>query len=240
LRDSLTTLGDRVKSSTEDVLRDGNSGEGREPLNRDRICEAALEVIDEVGLESVSMRMLAGALGVKAGSLYYYFKSKDELMAGVAEFLYRKLGRPPDAEDWSDQVKGTFVQLRDFVKTHPNATPLLVRDLAYSPVAKKRANVLLRIASRAGLGPAASASLVSNLVALLVGHSLLALWVQEEATSEQGDDGSDAGSVDASQSWVRRLFRLEAADTVDEEGIPPEDGGFLDGLDALIKGFTPE
>ena len=118
-------------------MRDGKVGEGREPLNRDRICEAALEVIDEVGLESVSMRILASALGVKAGSLYYYYESKDELMAGVAEFLYRKLGRPPSGGDWGDQMKGTFVQLRDFIETHPNATPLLVRDLAYSPVAKK-------------------------------------------------------------------------------------------------------
>ena len=58
--------------------------------------------------------------------------------------------------------------------------------------------------------------------------------------SEQGDDGADAGSVDASQAWVHKLFRAEAPDAVDQEGIPPEDGVFLAGLDALIKGFTPE
>ena len=105
-------------------------------LTRDLICEAALEAIDEAGLESVSMRMLANALGVKASSLYYHFGSKDQLMTGVAEFLYRKLGRPPGGGDWADQVKGTFVQLRDFIQAHPNAAPLLVRDLACSPVAK--------------------------------------------------------------------------------------------------------
>ena len=139
----------------------GNGGtQGR--LTRDLICEAALGAIDEAGLESVSMRMLAGSLGVKASSLYHHFGSKDELMTGVAEFLYRKLGRPPDGGDWADQVKGTFVQLRDFIQAHPNAAPLLVRDLACSPVAEKRASVLLRIVCRAGVDPITSASLVAT------------------------------------------------------------------------------
>lgn len=206
------------------------NGDGhREPLTRDRICETALEVIDEVGLESVSMRMLASALGVKASSLYYYFASKDELMTGVAEFLYRKLGRPPSSDDWADQVKGTFLQLRDFIQTHPNAAPLLVRDLAYSPVAKKRANVLLRIVCRAGLDPITSASLVSNLVALLVGHSMLALWVEEEAGVTERTGGEAGTGADPSRAWVRKMFRPESRDPNEMEK-PELEKTLVDGM----------
>ena len=163
---------------------DGGNGLGvKERLTRDRICEVALEAIDEAGLESFSMRTLASALGVKASSLYYHFESKEGLLTGVAENLYRELARPPSTGDWTDQVKGTLMQLWDFIQAHPNAAPLLVRDLAYSPVAKKRANVLLNMLSRAGLEPSASASLIRNLVALLVGHTYLTMWVREEAGS---------------------------------------------------------
>ena len=261
---SLTTLGMDVKPFSEEFVSKGNGG-GREPLSRDRICEVALDAIDEVGLECVSMRMLAGALGVKASSLYYHFGSKEEVLTGVAEFLYRRLGRPPQDGEWADQLKGTFIQLHDFVQGHPNAAPLLLRDLAYSPVAKKRASVLLRLLCRAGLDPEVSATLISNLVALLVGHTLLTVWVQQDASLRGGDgweDGAVAGDGDgASRGWAHKVLRASQAET---RGTGPVDGGatwaltaeaagplvinmsgessanasFLAGLDALISGFA--
>jgi len=278
-------LGGHVKSVLGDVVDAGNGVGVKERLTRDRICEVALEAIDEAGLESLSMRMLASALGIKASSLYYHFENKDELLTGVAEFLYRKLGRPPSRGDWTEQVKGTFIQLRDFIETHPNAAPLLVRDLAYSPVAKKRANVLLKMVSRVGLDPNTSASLISNLVALLVGHTYLTLWVREEAGSatkaESGDGGDGMGvdaDLDGSRVWVHKLFPAKAPRSAgytaaaagdgrsdqtppnaataalpagrrtksgatassDPAGELSDDGGFLAGLDALIRGFAPD
>ncbi len=229
---------------------DGGNGLGvKGRLTRDRICDVALEAIDEAGLESLSMRMLAGALGVKASSLYYHFENKEGLLTGVAENLYRKLARPPSGGDWAEQAKGTFLQLWGFVQAHPKAAPLLVRDLASSPVAKKRANVLLKMLSRAGLGPNASATLVSNLVALLVGHTYLTLWMREEVESateaESGDGvdgvGTDTGT-DGSRAWVHKLFPGDLS-SLDESDLPSEmayNVAYLAGLDALLRGFAPD
>jgi AcrR family transcriptional regulator len=219
----------------------------KEPLTRDRICEVALEAIDESGIESISMRMLAGSLGVKASSLYYHFDSKDELMMGVAEFLYRELGRPPSDGDWAERLKGTFIQLQDFVQMHPNAAPLLVRGLADSPIAKKRADALLRTICRGGLDPASSASLISNLVALLVGHSLLAVWVERETEVIGGDGSGNGRDARGGRAWIYRLFQPEAPESDGlDRAVPassvdlPGDGVFLAGLEALIRGFTAD
>ncbi len=228
-------------------LDEGNGSACRTRLTRDRICESALEVIDENGLEGLSMRTLASTLGVKASSLYYHFGSKDELMTGVTEFLYRTLGRPPSDGDWTEQVKGTFIQLRDFIQTHPNATSLLVRDLARSPVAKKRANVLLRLLGRAGLTPDASASLISNLVALLVGHSLLTVWMWDESLSGDGKVNKAQATDDPARTWVHRVFKLEDSELSDEYRTQMDSSGVLElsrdsvylaGLEALISGFV--
>ncbi len=194
-----------------------NGGGTREPLTRDRICEVALEVIDRGGPDAVSMRALAGSLGVKASSLYYHFDSKDALMTGVAEFLYRRLGRPPNGGDWVDQVKGTFLQLREFIQAHPNAAPLLTRGLAHSPVAKKRANVLFKLLCRAGIDEEMSATLMSNLVALLIGHSLLAVWMREEVAIPGSGDGSSAQGYDAPRSWVQKVLSVTPDDTAEFE-----------------------
>lgn len=208
----------------------GNGGT-RERLSRDRICEVALETIDEAGLECFSMRMLAAALGVKASSLYYHFGSKEELLTGVAESLYRKLGRPPQDGEWADQVRGTFVQLHDFILAHPNAAPLLLRDLAYSPVAKKRASVLLRLLCRAGLDPEVSATLISNLVALLVGHTLLAGWVQQDAMPfiGEGTHDGDGDSGGGSHAWVHKVLRPVSVEAPGED-LLAHDGGAGGGL----------
>ena len=227
----------------------GNGSKGR--LTRDLICEAALDAIDQSGLEGLSMRTLAGALGVKASSLYYHFASKEELLTGVAQFLFRKLGRLPDGDDWADRVKGTFVEFRRFVQAHPNAAPLLLRDLPYSAVAKKRANVLLRIIGRAGLDPVSSSCLMSNLVALLVGHTLLGAWVQKEVGASLAVEDQE-GAGGCAPDWLHRVVRVEVSDQpssdtqdpVGEARPGPEyllsDASYLAGLDALIKGFTQD
>lgn len=223
-------------------MKPDNGGAAKGRLSRDAICETAIAVIDEVGLEAVSMRLLAGALGVKASSLYHHFGSKDELMTGVAEFLYRELGQAPGGDDWTDQVKRTFLQLRDFIQVHPNAAPLLVRDLARSSVARQRAEVLLRLVWRAGIGTGTSVHLLTNLVALLVGHTLLELWV-EEGTGDGA--GADRGAEsDFPGVWVRDLLLTGQTESpylqrvADGDGESDGDSAFSVGLDALIGGFA--
>jgi AcrR family transcriptional regulator len=233
----------------EGTVESSNGNGTKGGLTRDLICETALRLIDRSGLESLSMRALAAALGVKAGSIYYHFSSKEELLTGIAEFLFRKVGRLPDGDDWTDRVKGTFVQFRAFVQAHPNAAPLLLRDLPCSSVAKKRANVLLRILGRAGLDPIASSCLVSNLVALLVGHTLLAAWMQKEGIADATVQEQEA-TINREPDWVQEVFqsgvsdqsRLLAVKTGAAAGSEqlPDEAAYLAGLDALITGFRPD
>lgn len=55
----------------------------RQPLSREAIMVAALEIVEERGLKALTMRGLGERLGVKAMALYHYFASKDELLEAV-------------------------------------------------------------------------------------------------------------------------------------------------------------
>lgn len=57
------------------------------PLRREQIAEAALRLLDEVGLEHVTVRRLADALGVQAATLYYHFADKQELLDWMAQAI---------------------------------------------------------------------------------------------------------------------------------------------------------
>jgi len=50
-------------------------------MNRESVVGAALDLLDEVGLDAVSTRRLAKRLGVEQRSLYYHFRNKKELSA---------------------------------------------------------------------------------------------------------------------------------------------------------------
>ena len=59
-------------------------------LTRDRLVGAALELVNEEGLDALSMRALADRLEVKAASLYWHVRDRRELLELLAELRQRR------------------------------------------------------------------------------------------------------------------------------------------------------
>lgn len=97
------------------------------PLDRARVLEAALELIDRDGLDQLTMRQLAGDLGVEAMSLYRYVESKDDLLAGLADLLWAEIAAAaPADDDWPAWLRTFGHAIRDAVLRHPTAMPVLL------------------------------------------------------------------------------------------------------------------
>ncbi|MBL8351300.1 MAG: TetR/AcrR family transcriptional regulator [Burkholderiaceae bacterium] len=103
-----------------------SSAAPRQPLTRERIADAALALIDEVGLEGFSMRPLGQRLGVEAMALYHHFPGKGELLDAVMDRLLDETELPPRGQ------MPPLERLRRFVHSyracaihHPRAFPLL-------------------------------------------------------------------------------------------------------------------
>ena len=66
----------------------------RAPLNRERVLQAAIQLSDEGGLETLTMRRLAEKLGVEAMSLYYHVSNKDDILdvEGETEVIGKQSG----------------------------------------------------------------------------------------------------------------------------------------------------
>jgi AcrR family transcriptional regulator len=56
-------------------------------VNRDIIVQAALRLLDDTGLEDLTLRKLAQALDIQAPTLYWHFKSKDALIDEMATLV---------------------------------------------------------------------------------------------------------------------------------------------------------
>jgi AcrR family transcriptional regulator len=67
------------------------STEGRAPLDRRRVADTALRLLNEVGLDGLTLRAIARELDVKAPALYWHFKDKQALLDEMATEMYRRM-----------------------------------------------------------------------------------------------------------------------------------------------------
>jgi len=107
----------------------------RAPLTRQRVADAALALIDDQGLEGLSMRKLGASLGVEAMSLYNHVSNKDDLLHAVTDELYVKIlgayGEPKG--DWRSKARRMAAGYVHVAAEHPNAIPLLVERPVATP-----------------------------------------------------------------------------------------------------------
>jgi AcrR family transcriptional regulator len=76
-------------------------------IDRALVADTALRLLNEVGLEGLSLRAIARELDVKAPALYWHFKDKQALLDEMATLMYRRMiagtSIPPDA-DWRERL----------------------------------------------------------------------------------------------------------------------------------------
>ncbi len=117
------------------MRRPGEAAAGRRAprqrsLSREAVVAAALAIVDKGGLDALTMRAVAGALGTGAASLYAHVGSKDELVELVVERVIGEISleEAPDPERWVEQLLQTGREMRRVWARH--------RDLARASFAR--------------------------------------------------------------------------------------------------------
>ena len=88
-------------------------------IQRDRVAEVTLQLIDDEGIEAVSIERIAKMLGVKGPSLYHHFADKAEILTSVAELVLGDLDMDRPTLDWQDWMVETSLILFERVVAHP-------------------------------------------------------------------------------------------------------------------------
>lgn len=99
----------------------------RSPLDRARILQAAVTIADHDGIDSLTMRKLANALGVEAMSLYYHVANKEALLEGMVDTVVGEIALPSDRDDWKTAMRNRAMSAHDVLSTHAWAIGLMER-----------------------------------------------------------------------------------------------------------------
>lgn len=83
------------------------STERRAPLDRRRVAGTALTLLNEVGLDGLTLRAIARELDVKAPALYWHFKDKQALLDEMATEMFRRMTdgiEPAPGDGWRERL----------------------------------------------------------------------------------------------------------------------------------------
>lgn len=116
------------------MAKNSGAAEGpRVPLSRERVFQAAIALADETDLAALSMRKLGQALGVEAMSLYKHVANKDDLLAGMVDFVAGEIEVPAAGGDWQATMRRRALSAHEVLMRHPWATMLFVSRANVGP-----------------------------------------------------------------------------------------------------------
>ena len=123
---------------------------GGATLSRDAVVAAALQLLDEVGVEGLSMRALADRLGVRAASLYWHLRDKQQLLEMLAEAVLDGVEVPVSPAPWREQAEGACDRLAESLQRRPPGAAVVLGSL---PAAQRSRLVrdLARVLATAGV-----------------------------------------------------------------------------------------
>ncbi len=151
----------------------------RQPLDRAQIVGAALAIIDRDGVEALSLRRLAEALGVTAMSLYWHVRDKDELLEFVGHAVFGEMEIPAPRGDWRDQLRDVHRAMFHGFLRHPNTGDILIGRARYGPAGIALFERILAILLDAGLTAEAAFDAYQSLYLFTLGSMSTSTRSQE-------------------------------------------------------------
>ncbi|WP_393916524.1 TetR/AcrR family transcriptional regulator [Halostreptopolyspora alba] len=205
-----------------------------EPLTRERVVSAAIEVADDRGYEAVSMRRVAEHLGSGTMSLYRHIADKNELVSAMVDQVTGRYTYPdPEGMDWRERMHAfARTDWRMFLD-HPW---MLAATASVTPPFGTQSFAAMEWALEAlesvGLEPHAAAQVI-----MTVNN-----YVQGSVRVVLGEADHDTETDDPGVNWQRRLRDIDLDQfprlrELVRLPLPQTDRNwFADGLDVILDG----
>ena len=208
------------------AVRTNPPGTVRTPLDRRRVLAAAIEFIDQHGLEALTMRRMGAHLGVEGMALYRHVTGREDLLDGVVELVVDELYGDPEVyltpqHGWQDYLQRLAHGVRRMAIAHPALFPLIATRPPAAPWVRPPLRSLrwlesfLDALTSHGFSDEAAVAAYRAYTSFLLGHLLLEVAQRGvPITAEDDPEGApDADERSLSEfPLVRRLAPLLAED----------------------------
>ncbi|SFB48691.1 transcriptional regulator, TetR family [Amycolatopsis marina] len=194
-------------------------------MDRSTIISAALEVLEEVGLDELTTRRLAARLQVKSPALYWHFRNKQELLDEMARSIQARqdLGPPRAGEQWRDWLVRRARERRDILLAHRDGARLIAGSSPGPGIAVMFDQELNALVLQ-GFTPVQAMRAITTLGSYITGFVL-------EEQARHGRDEPPPVDLDKARETPTLLAAIR-------EGGPPDGPiAFEDGLALVLGGI---
>ena len=143
----------------------------RSTLTREKVLEAAIELADEMGIESFTIRKLAEKLGVGAMTIYHHIPSKEDIIDGMVEEVFAEIAKPPIDVEWKTAMRQRCLSARQVLKRHPWAAPLMESRISPGPINLSHHDAVIGCLRNGGLSIQMSAHAYAILDSFIYGFA---------------------------------------------------------------------
>ena len=119
-------------------------------LSRPRVVVEAVRLADREGVDGLSMRRLADALGVGAMSLYRYVASREDLLDAMINVVFEEIELPVEEADWQSAIRGRSASARQVLARHRWAIGLMESRTSPGPAHLRHREAVTACLRRAG------------------------------------------------------------------------------------------
>ena len=212
--------------------------ESRDTLNRERVVRAAMDLADECGIESITMRELGRRLGVEAASLYNHVAGKDDLLDGMVDLVVAEIDLPSPDVDWKEAMRRRAVSAREVFAHHRWGAGLIDSRGRNGPSSLSYADRVLGALLDAGFSPRLAANAFLALDSYIYGFERQRSNISpadDEDTTEVAQEVLDAIPEGAFPSLARVATEYAAEPYDDAAAFDFGLDLILDGLERLLK-----
>ncbi|MEV8540926.1 TetR/AcrR family transcriptional regulator C-terminal domain-containing protein [Streptomyces sp. NPDC051572] len=228
------------------ATRTGRSKRRTEALSRERIVEAAIELLDSVGEDGLTFRTLTERLATGPGAIYWHVANKGELLAAATDAVVAAAltVEPADSPDTpQDGIRVVALGLFDAIEEHPWLATQLATQISHSPWGPVAPRIFENIGRQIRALGVPEAGWFTATSALM--HYILGAAGQNAANTESagtlGPDTDRAQFLDAvSTAWEE----LDPDDYPFTRAVANQVRGhddreqFLAGIDLVLAGVT--
>jgi AcrR family transcriptional regulator len=205
-------------------------------LDQSQIVQAALDLLDEVGFDGLTMRNLAKKLGIQAASLYWHVRNKQDLMSLLAEEICASIREPDRTLSWQNQLEAMANEYRQVLLAHRDAAQVLASSGGPSgPKRLRLTEIGLRTLLDAGFSQKDAAY-----AGMLFNDFVIMSVLEEMRYVNLGGEGTSEVVTSEVQNWVESLPPNEYPSVValaDYLTDPDGDGRFRFGVELLRNGL---
>ena len=157
-------------------------------LNRDEVVARALRIVDEQGLDALTVRKVADEFGVTPMALYWHFSNKDALLDAVGDAVVADLRLPDLSLDLEHYLGEAMTALVDVMRAHPRAASLLPHRILLTDPGREITEATLDKLMTAGFGVDKAAAVAHY--AMMIATTLVAAEPGAETSIKPADRGA--------------------------------------------------